>query len=100
MGNFETKNNNLNEIFIANPQPNNNDSFKFYTCPEDYSHYRSCNPFTNFSFTPFSPHFGDVYPMNYFNPGGFPVFPTIRENKETIDLEENLRRESSKEKEE
>jgi hypothetical protein len=97
---LETKNNNLNEIYISNNQQIYKDSFKFYTCPEDYNHYRSSYPLNNFSFTPFSPPITEGYQMNYFNQGGFHVFPTIRENRETIDLDENLESDSSKEKEE
>lgn len=90
----------MNEIYVSNTQPNNSDSFKFYTCPEDYGNYRSSYPLANFSFTPISPHMADNYPLNYYNQGRFHVFPTIRENRETNNLDENLVRESSKEKEE
>jgi len=34
--------------------------------------------FNNYSFTPYSPPgINENFMMNYYNPGGFPVFPTI-----------------------
>ncbi len=99
IGNFETKNNNLNEIYVTNSQSGNNDSFKFYTCPDDYSHYRSSFIFNNYSFTPFSrPSIGENYSINYFAPAGYQhVFPTIKEN---FDVNESKDLEKSTEKEE
>jgi hypothetical protein len=103
ISNLETKNNNLNEIYIssANAQPCYNDSFKFYTCPDDFSQYRSSYLFNNYSFTPYSPPcINENFMMNYYNPGGFPIFPTMGGHKGTIDQDESKDRDSSKEKEE
>ena len=92
----------MNEIFISssNTQQFYNDSFKFYTCPDDISQYRSSYMFNNYSFTPYHPPgFNENFMMNYYNPGGFPVFPTIG-GWESAYRDEFKEKDSTKEKEE
>ncbi len=102
IGNFETKNNNLNEINENNDTHLSDDSskLKFRTNPEDINLYRSTYN-NNFTFTPQSqlnlnePYMGGNMMHNYP-----PNFPTIRNKSgsgKVPDANEYMNEDSEKE---